>query len=78
MFCTRSVTTDPVTSLEIQPIRGAFMLCQFGRTQNANVAASSATSGHVVVPERFGQNDEPVFSNEERTRRKRSFVLKVD
>ena len=41
-------------------------------------AASSATSGYVVVPERFGQNEKPACSNEERTRKKPSFVQKVN
>ena len=63
------------------------MLCQFGRKWNAYVAtlfillsstaASSATSGHVVVSENFGQNEEPACSNEERTWKKPSFVRKV-
>ena len=75
-------------SQEIQPIRCAFMLCQFGRTRNAYVATyffhlsstavSSATSGYVVVPEHFGQNEEPSVDNEERTRKKPSFVPKVN
>ena len=38
LFRTRSVATDLVTSLEIQPIRSAFMLCQFGQTRNGYVA----------------------------------------
>ena len=64
------------------------MLCQFGRTRKAYVAtyfillsstaASSATSGYVVVPERFGQNEEPACSNEERTNKKPSLVPKVN
>ena len=64
------------------------MLCHFGQTRNGYVAtyfsllsstaASSATSGYVVVPEHFGQNEEPAFSNEERTRKNPSFVLKVN
>ena len=88
MFRTRSVATDLVTSLKFQPIRCAIMLCQFGQTRNGYVAtffillsstaASSATSGYVVVPERFGQNEDPACSNEERTRKKPSFVPKVD
>ena len=41
-------------------------------------AASSATSGYVVVPERFGENEEPAIGNAERTRKKRSFIPKVD
>ena len=53
------------------------MLCHFGQTRNGyvatylillkSIAASSATSGYVVVPEHFGQIEEPVSSNEERT-----------
>ena len=64
------------------------MLCHFEQTQNGYVAtyfillsstaASSATSGYVVVPERFGQNEELACSNKERTRKKPSFVPKVD
>ena len=63
------------------------MLCQFGRTRNVYVATriillsstaqSSATSGYVAVPEHFGQNEEPSVNNEERTRKKSSFVPKV-
>ena len=88
MFRTSSVATDLVTSLEIQPIRCAFMLCQFGRTRIGYVisyfiflsstAASSATSGYVVVAEHFGQNEEPAGSNEERTEKKPSLVPKVN
>ena len=64
------------------------MLCQFGRTRNAYVAIrfillsrtadSSATSGYVVVPEHLLQNDETACINEERTKKKPSFVPKVD
>ena len=43
----------------------------------SSTAASSATSGYVVVPEHFGQNEEPSVNNEERTRKKPSFVPKV-
>ena len=70
--------SDDVT--EINPIRYATTLCLFGRTRNGYVAAhlnilssaweSSATNGYVVVPEHFGQNEEPVIRNEERTRKK--------
>ena len=66
---TRSVATDMVTSQKFQPIRCAFMLCQFGRTRNVYVATrfillsssaeSSATNGYVAVPEHFHQNEEP-------------------
>ena len=79
MSRTRSVATDPLRSLEFQAIRCAFMLCQFGQTQNGNVAtyfillsstaASSVTGGYVVVPEHFGQNEEPAGSNEEQTKK---------
>ena len=39
----------------------------------SSTAASSDTSGYVVVPVLFGQNDEPAGSNEERT--KKNLVL---
>ena len=84
----RSVATDLVTSQTFQPIRCAFMLCQFGRTRKVYVATriilfsstteSSATRGYVAVPEQFLQNEEPACINEERTRKKPSFVPKVD
>ena len=64
------------------------MLCQFGRTRNVYVATrfillsstaeSSATSGYVVVPEHFLQKEEPACINEERTRKKPSFVPKMN
>ena len=64
------------------------MPCHFGQTRNGYVAtyfillsstaASAATNGYVVVPELFGQNEEPAGSNEERTEKKPSFVPKVD
>ena len=44
----------------------------------SSTAASSATSGYLVVPEHFGQNEEPACCNEERTRKKTSFVPEVD
>ena len=57
--------TNLLTLLEIDPIRCAFTLCQFGRTRNGYVAThfflpsstaeSSATSGYVVFPELFDQ-----------------------
>ena len=37
-------------------------------------ADSSATSDYVVVPERFGQNEEPAKRNEERAKKKPSLV----
>ena len=85
---TRYVATDLVTPLEIQPIRCAFMLCEFGRTRKVYVATrfillsstaeSTATSSYVVVPEHFLQNEEPACFSEERTQKKPSFVPKVD
>ena len=60
------------------------MLCHFARTRNVNVATrfillgstaeSSATSGYVVIPEHFLQNEEPASINEEWTKKKPSFV----
>ena len=51
----------------------------FGRKRNGYVAThfillsgsaeSSATSGYVVLPERFGQNEEPASRKEERARK---------
>ena len=85
---TRYVATDLVTSQNFQPIRCAFMLCEFGRTRNVymatrfillnSTAESSATSGYVAVPEHFLQNDEPSVNNVERAGKKPSFVPKVD
>ena len=79
-----SVATNLVTSLEFKPIRCATTLCHFGKSRKGYVAShfillkdtaeSSATTGHVVVPERFGQNEEPACRNEERAKRKPSFV----
>ena len=85
---TRYVSTELVTSQKFQPIHLAFMRCQFGRTRNVYVAnrfillsstaESSATSGYVAIPEHFLQNEEPVCINEQRTRKKPSFVPKVE
>ena len=71
-------------SLEFKPIRCATTLCHFGRTRNGYVATqyiplsstaeNSVTIGYVVVPERFGRNEEPVGRNEERAKKKSSFV----
>ena len=78
-----SIATNLVTLQEFKPIRCATMLSHFGRTWNGYVAIqflllsstgeSSATSGDVVVPERFDQNKEPASRNEEQTRKKPSF-----
>ena len=64
------------------------MLCQFGRTRNvyvatriillSGIAESSATSVYVAVPEHFLQIEEPACINKERTKKKPSFVPKVD
>ena len=80
LFRMCSVVTNLVTSLEFKPIRCAFMLCHLGQTGNGYVvtrfrllsstAESGATSGYVVVPERFGQNEARAGRNVERTRRK--------
>ena len=91
MFRTRSVATNLVTSLKFQPIRCALILCHFEQTGNGYVAYvatyfillsstanSSATSGYIVVPDHFGQNEEPASSNEQRAMKKPSFVSKVD
>ena len=62
LFRIGSVITNLVTSLEIQPIRCASMLFDFGGTQDGYVATrfnllsstaeSSATSDYVVAPKR--------------------------
>ena len=79
-----SVVTNLVTSLEFTPIHSATTLCLFGRIRKGYVATqfiylsitaeSSATSGYVVIPERFSQNEEPAGRNEEWARKKFSFV----
>ena len=84
LFVTYSVDTNLVTSLEVNPIYSATTLCHFGQTWNCSVAihfilrggfaTSSATGNNVAVAKRFGQNEEPTGSNEERTEKKPSFV----
>ena len=79
-----SVVTGLVTSLEFQPIRSATMLRHFGWTRNGYVATrfillsgtaeSSATSGYVVLPERFGQSEARAGRNVDRTNKKLSVV----
>ena len=79
-----SVETNLVTSLEFQPVLSATMLFHFGRTRNGYVAIlftlltstaeRTATSGYMVVPERFGQIEEPDSTNEERAEKKLTFV----
>ena len=74
LFRVCSVVINLLTSLEIYPIGCTTMLTQFGRTRNAYVATrlillsrtaeSNATSGYVVVPERFGQGEARAGRNE--------------
>ena len=69
LFGTCSVVTSLVTSLEFYAIHCATVVCHFGQTRNGSVAThfnlfsctatSSATGDYVVVPESFGQNEEP-------------------
>ena len=85
---TRYVATDLVTSQNFQPISCAFTLFHFGRTRDvyvatriillSRIAESSATSGYVVATERSGQSEAWVSEIVERTRKKPSFVPKVD
>ena len=80
-----SVVTNLVTPLEFKPIRCATKLCHFGRTRNGYVATqfillsstaeSSASSRYVVVPERFGQNEERASRVEEQARKKIPLVI---
>ena len=81
-----SVVTNLVTSVELKPIRCATTLRHLRQTRNvaipfillSRIAEISATSGYVVVSERFGQNDEPASKNEERTKQKPIFFPAVD
>ena len=60
------------------------MLCHFGQTRNGSIAThfillsstatSSATGGYIFVPERLGQNEKPASRDDERPRKKPSFV----
>ena len=80
-----SVATNLVTSLEFKPILCATTPCQIGQIRNSylathftllnSTAESSATGRHVLVPERFDQNEDPASRNEERALKKPSFVL---
>ena len=77
-----------VTSVDFFRIRGATTLCHFGQTQVgylathsillSSTAESSATSGYVVVQERFGQNEEPAGNNKERASKEPSLVPEMD
>ena len=53
-----------VTLAQKRPLR--FML-------GGSKATSSATGDYVAVPARFLKNEEPAYSNEERTRKNHSF-----
>ena len=85
---TRYMATDLVTSQNFQPIRCAFTLFHFGRTQDVYVATriillsstveGSATGGYVVATERSGQSEASASKNVERANKKPSFVPKVD
>ena len=87
LFRMCSVVTNLVTSPEFRPIRCATTLCHIGRTRNGYVAThfillsstaeSNATSGYVVVPEGFSQNEERASRNEERARKRPAFVLSI-
>ena len=84
LFRMCSVGTNPVTSLEFQPIRCATTLFHIGRTRNGYVttqiilfsstAESCATSGYAVTPERSGQSEEWAGRNVERATKKPSFI----
>ena len=84
LFRLCSVANNLVMSLEFNPIRCATTLCHFGRTRNgcvgthfnllSSTAESRAASGYVIVPKRFDQNEDSASRNEERTRKKASFV----
>ena len=83
LFRICSVKINLVTSLEFRPIRCATTMCHFGRARNCYIATnfillsstmeSKATNVYVVVPERFGQNEEPAGRNQERA--KKNLVL---
>ena len=87
LFRMCSVVTNLVTSLEFQPIRCATKLFHFGRIRNVYVATriillsstaeSSATSGYVVAPERFGQIQAWASRNVERAKKKPSLFQTV-
>ena len=84
LFSMCSVATNLVTSQEFYPLRCATTLSYFERTWTCYVAThfipfsstakNNATRAYVVVPELFGQKAEPASRNEERTRKKLSFV----
>ena len=83
-----SVVTNLVTSLEFQPIRCAKTLFHFGRTRDgyvatriillSSIAESSATSDHVVAPERSGQVEAWGSRNVEWAKKKPSLFPTVD
>ena len=85
---TRYVAIHLVKSQNFPPIRCTFTLFHFGRTRDIYVATriillsstaeGSATSSYVVAMERSGQSEAWVSKNVERTRKKPSFVSKMD
>ena len=84
LFCTCSIATNLATSLEFNPIRRATTLYHFDQTRKgsmasnsfpvSNTAINSAAGGHVAVPERFGQNEDPASRNKERATNRHSSV----
>ena len=82
LFCTCSIATNLATSLDFNPIRCGTTLCHFGQTRKgslatnsfplSNTAMNSAAGGHVAVPERFGQIEDPASRNKERARNRHS------
>ena len=76
---TSSVATDLVTSQKVN--QSAVFLCCVNLDEHGTSRwppDSFSSGGYVAVPEHFLQNEEPPCINEERTRKKPSFVPKVD
>ena len=55
LFRTCSVATNLVTSLEVNPIRCATMLCHFGQTQNGSVAIHLFLLGSIATSSATGE-----------------------
>ena len=82
------VATNPAISLEFESNPLCYYALSFWTSTErlrshplillSSTAESSLTSSYVVVPERFGQNEEPAASNKERARKKPSLVSEVD
>ena len=83
-----SVATNLVASIEFNPVRCATTVSHFGQLRNGSLAThsiqfsstatSSDTNEYLTVPEHIGQNEETANRNEERTRNKLSFALKMN